>query len=505
MNNLLSSFNVIKTSVLIFLYVLVIYVGVAFRDFFIETDTAMLLLLLNIGSGIFLRKWIAHTITAISIIAFYFFIVPEHNSFDFRNYQHIITFSVIAFSGVFAVRLTQSQQQKIVENKILRTELKSNYNLASVLAALNESHSIAKVSIAHFEQHLQIRAQIWLFSPQPYCLITHENLSETRYQPVVERFIRRKQQDVEYISPILSLHPLDGQSGMFGVLIIETLSEQVFNPILSTLISLSLARSESNAELTKAKEANQLEQMRNTLLAAVSHDLKTPLGSIIGSATTLIDTTLDLPQQTQNELLQSIAEEGYSLNRSLTKLLDISRYSIKTVIPQCDWVEPEEVIGSAIKRVERVIKSHPIKLCGDTILVSLDYTLIEQIIANLVENAAKYSPEGSGIDIQTNYRRGHFIIEIADRGCGVAPEERLRIFERFYRTEQVKVKGTGLGLAICQLIVAAHHGEIRVLSRSGGGSIFVVTIPCEKYELRGLKPNGTKTYAKQNLPVLTAV
>ncbi|WP_394166394.1 ATP-binding protein [Photobacterium piscicola] len=483
MNNALSWFDVIKTGILLLLYILVTYFGVAFRDVIIETDTAMLLLLLNIISGFLLRKRIAYVITAASIVAFHFFVLPEHNSFKFQNYQHIITFSVMAFSGVFAVRITQSQQQKIRENKILRAELNSNYNLASVLAALNESHAIAKASIIHLEQHLHMRSQIWLFSPQLHCLTTHENLSDTLYQPLVKRFMRRQQQCVEYISPNLSLHPLDGQSGMFGVLVIETSSEQVFNPILSTLISLSLARSEANAALTAATEATQLEQMRNTLLAAVSHDLKTPLGAIIGSATTLSDTTLHLSQQTQHELLQSIAEEGYSLNRSLTKLLDISRYSIKTLIPKCDWVEPEEVIGSAIKRVEQLIKSHPIKLSGDTILVSLDYTLIEQIIANLIENAAKYSPTESVIDIQTNYRRGHFIIEIADRGCGVAPEDRLRIFERFYRSEQVKVKGTGLGLAICQLIVTAHNGEISVLSRAGGGSIFVVKIPCDKYEL----------------------
>lgn len=483
MNNALSWFDVAKASVLLLLYILVTYFGVAFRDVIIETDTAMLLLLLNIISGFLLRKRMAYVITAASIVAFHFFVLPEHNSFKFQNYQHIITFSVMAFSGVFAVRITQSQQQKIRENKILRAELNSNYNLASVLAALNESHAIAKASIIHLEQHLHMRAQIWLFSPQLHCLTTHEKISDIFYQPLVERFISRQQQHVEYISPTLSLYPLDDQSGMFGVLVIESLSEQVFNPILSTLISLSLVRSEANAALTVAKEATQLEQMRNTLLAAVSHDLKTPLGAIIGSATTLSDTTLHLPQQTQHELLQSIAEEGYSLNRSLTKLLDISRYSIKTLIPKCDWVEPEEVIGSAIKRVEQVIKSHSIKLSGDTILVSLDYTLIEQIIANLIENAAKYSPAGSIIDIKTDYRRGHFIIEIADRGCGVAPVDRLRIFERFYRSEQVKVKGTGLGLAICQLIVAAHNGEISVLSRSGGGSLFVVKIPCEKYEL----------------------
>ncbi|MCD9518103.1 ATP-binding protein [Photobacterium phosphoreum] len=483
MNNPLSWFDITKTSIILLLYVVVTYFGVAFRDVIIETDTAMLLLLLNIVSGVLLRKRIAYVITAISIVAFHFFVLPEHNSFRFQNYQHIITFSVMAFSGVFAVRLTQSQQQKIQENQILRAELNSNYDLASVLAALNESHAIAEASIVHLEQHFQMRAQVWLFAPQLHCLATHQKLSDITYQPLIERFRRRQHHHIEYLSPSLSLHPLDGQSGMFGVLLIDALSEQMFNPLLNTLISLSLARSESNVALTLAKEANQLEQMRNTLLAAVSHDLKTPLGAIIGSATTLSDTSLHLPEQTQQELLQSIAEEGYSLNRSLTKLLDISRYSIKTLIPKCDWVEPEEMIGSAIKRVEQVIKSHPINLCGDTILVSLDYTLIEQIIANLVENAAKYSPIGCAIDIQTNYRHGHFIIEIADRGCGVAPEDRLRIFERFYRSEQVKVKGTGLGLAICQLIVAAHNGEISVLSRAGGGSVFVVKIPCEKYEL----------------------
>ena len=483
MKNPLSWFDVTKTSILLLLYVLVTYLGVVFRNVIIETDTAMLLLLLNIVSGVLLRKRIAYVITAISIVAFHFFVLPEHNSFRFQNYQHIITFSVMAISGVFAVRLTQSQQQKIEENQVLRAELNSNYDLASILAALNESHAIAKSSIAHLECDLQMHAQIWLFSPQLHCLATHEQLNEVTYQPLVERFMRRQQQHIEYLSPSLSLHPLDGQSGMFGVLVIEALSEQMFNPLLNTLISLSLARSESNVALTLAKEANQLEQMRNTLLAAVSHDLKTPLGAIIGSATTLSDTSLHLPEQTQQELLQSIAEEGYSLNRSLTKLLDISRYSIKTLIPKCDWVEPEEVIGSAIKRVEQVIKSHPINLCGDTILVSLDFTLIEQIIANLVENAAKYSPVGSVIDIKTDYQQGAFIVEIADRGCGVAPEDRLRIFERFYRSEQVKIKGTGLGLAICQLIVAAHNGDISVLPRAGGGSVFIVKIPCEKYEL----------------------
>ncbi|BDR36621.1 ATP-binding protein [Photobacterium damselae] len=483
MNNQFTWADGKKILCLFALYALVTYVGVRFRDVIIETDTAMLLLLLNIVSGFWLRKRMAYVITAMSIVAFHFFVLPEHNSFKFQNYQHIITFAVMAFSGVFAVKITQSQQRELHKNIALRSELKSNYGLASVLASLNESVEIAEASIQHLASCRQIKAQVWLFQPNLYCLASHENLEQTHFIEQVEAYYQKGHDDIQSVSAHVELHPLYSQNGVFGVLVVEFYQPTTFNPILSTLISLSLARSEANHALAMVKEANQMEQMRNTLLAAVSHDLKTPLGSIIGSATTLNDPNIHLPPQTKQELLQSIAEEGYSLNRSLTKLLDISRYSIKTLVPKCDWVEPEEIIGSAIKRVELLLKQHPISLVGDTMLVSLDYTLIEQVIANLIENAAKYSSGNSPIDISTCYLDGAFVFSIADRGCGVAPEDTQRIFERFYRSEHVKVKGTGLGLAICKLIVSAHKGTISVASREGGGSIFTVQIPCERYEL----------------------
>ncbi len=226
--------------------------------------------------------------------------------------------------------------------------------------------------------------------------------------------------------------------------------------------------------------------MRNTLLAAVSHDLKTPLGSIIGSATTLNDQKITLPKQTQQELLTSIAEEGYNLNRSLTKLLDISRLSLKTLIPKKEWVEPEEMIGSAIKRIERLLVDHPIQLSGEPMLLLLDYSLMEQVVTNLIENAAKYSQKNSPIDVHTSYKNNTFILEVCDRGCGVAEEETKLIFERFYRSEHHNIKGTGLGLAICKLIVNAHKGTIFVTSRKDGGSVFTVKIPCELHDLKDI-------------------
>ena len=155
-------------------------------------------------------------------------------------------------------------------------------------------------------------------------------------------------------------------------------------------------------------------------------------------------------------------------------------------MPKKEWVEPEEIIGSAIKRIERLLTQHPIQLSGDPILLSLDYSLIEQVATNLIENAAKYSPANSPIEVRTSYQDEIFVLEVCDRGCGVAPEESKRIFERFYRSEHHSIKGTGLGLAICKLIVNAHNGIIFVTAREGDGSKFTVQIPCKKHDLKDI-------------------
>ncbi|MBF4333327.1 sensor histidine kinase, partial [Vibrio anguillarum] len=143
-------------------------------------------------------------------------------------------------------------------------------------------------------------------------------------------------------------------------------------PWVISLLSLSLARSQANQALAEVETANQLETMRSTLLASVSHDLKTPLGTIIGVATTLTDAGLTLDQEVRDELLKSIAEQGERLNRSLTKLLDITRYTSAALVPKLDWVEPEEVLGSALSRLSRRLRHHHVNLKSEPMLVELD-------------------------------------------------------------------------------------------------------------------------------------
>ncbi|MBF4386365.1 sensor histidine kinase, partial [Vibrio anguillarum] len=127
-------------------------------------------------------------------------------------------------------------------------------------------------------------------------------------------------------------------------------------------------------------------------------------GTIIGVATTLTDAGLTLDQEVQDELLKSIAEQGERLNRSLTKLLDITRYTSAALVPKLDWVEPEEVLGSALSRLSRRLRHHHVNLKSEPMLVELDSLLIEQVISNLIENSAKYTPKGSEIEIQIEYR-----------------------------------------------------------------------------------------------------
>ncbi|MCL9781871.1 ATP-binding protein [Vibrio sp. S4M6] len=475
-----------KLLCLLALYTTVIYIGVGFNAVIVETDTALLVMLLNIVGGFWLKERNAYILAVASIVAFYFFVLPEHNSFEFKDYQHLITFIVMAFNGLAAVRITQSQQAELKKNRRLRGELKNHYSLASVLASKNESLEIAQAAIQHLANHYQIKAQVWLAQPELYCLNYHPEVWLEQYQTEVNNFIAENGLAAKKISDTLELHPLARHTDLLGVLVVESANLDAFNPILSSLISLSLARSEANRALTQAIETNQVEKMRNTLLAAVSHDLKTPLGSIIGSATTLNDPQIQLPDKMRRELLSSIAEEGYNLNRSLTKLLDISRFSIKTLTPKREWVEPEEMIGSALKRIERLLQHHSVELSGDPMLVSMDYSLMEQVVTNLIENAAKYSSKDTAIDVQTSYRNNHFILQVSDRGCGVAQDEKQRIFERFYRSDHHNIKGTGLGLAICKLIISAHSGIIFVTDRQGGGSTFTVEIPCKKYYLKDI-------------------
>jgi two-component system sensor histidine kinase KdpD len=230
---------------------------------------------------------------------------------------------------------------------------------------------------------------------------------------------------------------------------------------------------------TEALLRARTEEMRSALLSAVSHDLRTPLAAITGAATTLREQAQAATDSERADLLDTICEEADRLERLVRNLLDMTRLESGALVVRRDWVPLEEIIGAALTRLEAELAERPVRtdVPGDLPLVSVDAILVEQLFVNLLENAAKYTPSGSPIDVTARVSDHSFVVEVADRGPGLPPGSETRVFEKFYRGQQVERPGAGLGLAICRGIAQAHGGGIVAENRPGGGVVFRVTLP----------------------------
>lgn len=231
-------------------------------------------------------------------------------------------------------------------------------------------------------------------------------------------------------------------------------------------------------EANRARLEVESEQLRNALLSSVSHDLRSPLAVVTGAATTLLDDRID--GAARRELTETIVQEADRLNRLVQNVLDMTRVQSGALRVRKQWCLLEEVIGSALARVEKVLGDREVStpLPRDLSLVPLDMLLIEQVLVNLLENAAKYTPAGSAIFIDAVLRRDSVEIEISDRGPGVSAADATRVFDKFYRSKN-EGGGAGLGLTICKGIVVAHGGRMWVENREGGGASFRFTLPIE--------------------------
>jgi two-component system sensor histidine kinase KdpD len=230
---------------------------------------------------------------------------------------------------------------------------------------------------------------------------------------------------------------------------------------------------------TEALLLARTEEMRSALLSAMSHDLRTPLAAITGAATTLRERGQAPSDAESTELLDTICEEAERLERLVRNLLDMTRLESGALVMRRDWVPLEEVVGVALTRLEKQLGDRPVRtdLPADLPLVSVDAILLEQLIVNLLENAAKYTPAGSPLDLSAHAAEGSIVFELADRGPGLPAGSEKRVFEKFFRGRHDGPPGAGLGLAICLGIAHAHGGSLVAENRPGGGSVFRLVLP----------------------------
>ncbi len=221
------------------------------------------------------------------------------------------------------------------------------------------------------------------------------------------------------------------------------------------------------------------ERLRNSLLAALSHDLRTPLTSLVGISESLVAAQPPLaPAQLQ--AAQSLHEEALRMGTLVSNLLDMARIQSGEVTFNLQWQPLEEVVGSALRLCAAQLGGHRLRteLAPDLPLLHFDAVLLERVLCNLLENAAKYTPAGSRITVAARLHGNWVSVSVSDDGPGLPPGREEAIFEKFTRGERESAKpGVGLGLAICRAIVEAHGGSIQAAESPAGGAAFVFTLP----------------------------
>ncbi|MDT8903538.1 ATP-binding protein [Anaeroselena agilis] len=247
------------------------------------------------------------------------------------------------------------------------------------------------------------------------------------------------------------------------------------------LASIALERVRLTERAREAALLLESERLRTALINSVSHELRTPLSLIIGSSSTLLETEATFSAGERRELLENIKHGANRMDRVVANLLDAARLESGLLQLKTDWCDIEDIIGAALRRFTDQIKDRPltVAISPDTPLLRGDCVLLEQVMVNLIDNATKYSPPGSQLEITASVVKDKIAVTVADHGIGIPEPELVRIFDKFYRIQhrEGNIGGTGLGLAICKSILEAHGGTIKAENRPGGGASFTFDIP----------------------------
>jgi two-component system sensor histidine kinase KdpD len=474
--------------------------SVLFRDSLAPTNLAMLYLVGVVVVAMRCSRWISVTASFLSVAAFDFFCVPPYLTFAVSDYQYVFTFVGMLVVALVISTQTARLKDHAAQAAVREARTEALYRLSSKLAGETRVFEAARAAAALAEE--VFGARVVMFLPEDGKLSFRRRTSDVLPVPPSEESIAQwvfdhghkagLRTDAHAEATALYL-PLRGARETFGVLAVlpelgSNMENRIFLPeqqqlleVFASQTALAIERTLSQRSAEETRVHMQTEQMRSSLLSAMSHDLRTPLASITGAASTLRSQNDRLPLETKQELLESISDEAERLSRLVGNLLDMTRFESGGVELRRDFYPLEEIVGTVLQRMEPQLQGRTVTtdLAENLPMVFVDDVLIGQVLWNLLENAAKYTPPGSPLELAAFDEQEAAIIEVRDRGPGIPPGEEERIFEKFYRAKSVNIRGAGLGLPICRAIVQAHKGTIQALARAGGGTTFRISLPIQ--------------------------
>lgn len=461
-----------------------------------STNLVMLYLAAVVISALYLGRGPSLVASILGVLAFDFFLVEPRLTFAVSDTQYIIT-----FLGLFIVSVAVSNLAGRVREHVeaIRAQEQQSSTLYALSRELTLSPDLDTVLAKVIEQISQT------FNRQAVILLPRNGSGLTVRAATTGFILDQDEQAVatwayekNHVAgrgtdtlPAAAVHyqPLSVARRVVGVLGVKpdetnrlNLTQRELLDAYASLAALAIERAQLAEQARQAEIASATEKLQTALLNSISHDLRTPLVSITGALTSLDEQADSLSDEYRRSLVGTAREEAERLNRLVGNLLSMTRIESGAIKLHREPGDIQDVIGTALEQLGRRVGDHEIKVnvLEDFPLVPMDFTLIVQVVVNILENAVKYSPKGSLIEVSASLLEDKARLEIADQGVGIPPEDLTRVFDKFYRVQRPEsVSGTGLGLSISKGIIEAHHGTIYARARAGDGTVVSVELPLD--------------------------
>lgn len=480
-------------------------------------NVTLLFIIVSFVLGVTLGSGPATVGALLAFLVLDFVFIPPYYSFTIADTGHVlglfVYLGVALISSQLVARLRSRTEEAIQQserttllydlNRSLVADVTIDQLLSSIVKSVVDVYGSAgsRIVVAEEDDRLEVRARwptameatldregqtmaLWAIEHQSPAGLSDEGrrirLPHGSTRPS-GRVFQRRMQDMLYV-------PITASNKAIGVLEIAgkpgggrfTADDEGILTSFADQAALAMQRALLAEEVTRAGALEQANELKSALLAAVSHDLRTPLAGIKASASTLLDTSVDWSAEARGELLTAIDEETDRLTLMVSNLLDLSRIEGGALKPDRDWHDIAELIHDVVRRIARQAGERTIEVdvADDLPVVFMDYIEIAQVLVNLVGNAINYSPNGSVITITAETAGNDLVVRVRDRGSGIPSASLPHIFTTFYRVrEHGPVAGSGIGLSICKGLVEAHGGRIWAESRVGEGTTMSFTLP----------------------------
>ncbi len=463
--------------------VLVIALIVAVYRLWIHVNPAtvgftLLVAVLVISAGWGLRY--AVFLSIVSTLAYNFFFLPPIGTFTISDPQNWVALTAFLCTAIVASQLAERARREALSANQRRGEVERLYSLSQQMLAADNiltlvnaipRNVIEALNAAVAGMFLVERKKVYYSDLKAQEAIGEEELRSvaTRGEPIF-----RAADDVSIVPLRVGVRSV-GALGVAGAAV----SRQILDAV-GGLIAIAIERAGAVEKLAHSEANRESERLRSILLDSVTHDFRTPLTSIKASAQTMLGNG-GLPEDARKELLTIINEESDRLDRLVGEAAQMAQLDANAVELHLEPHAIREAIDIAVASSRSALAKHSLKIIADDNLpvVNMDLRRIAEVLAQLLDNAGKYSPEGTLITITAETQEGKLVVSVADRGPGIESIDQGMVFDKFYRGRGQRsiIEGTGMGLAIAKALVEAHNGTISVFSQLGHGSVFTIALP----------------------------